>query len=905
MKNIFELFKLDWKRIFKTPIALGLIMALVIIPSLYAWFNIWALWDPYSKTQDLKVGVYSADQSVTVMDKKVAIGEELVDELKSNDQMGWQFAKSKADLDKKVKSGKYYAGIYIPKSFSKDLISFVDGKIDKPEIIYSSNDKINAIAPKITSKGAEALQTTISDEFTDVVAKTLMKTFNEVGFDLDKNLPMINRLTSLVLKTDAKIPEIDNYAQEVVALQAKLPEMKTKLDKANEFMGFLPEVNSMANKLTQANQYLPEIEQAGNLAVKVQGKTGEIKNAGQQVKTLDEDFDGIANTLNSGIEEAKGGLTVLKDVQTVLPDVTEMSKEAQELTKSLKNDLIPKVEEVLPVIQNSVDQSLVIMQQLATTIALQATQLNDLLESLKNDPNNAQIKAEIKAVLQKLSDRNQQLADLNTRLADALEKLSPGEQSEKIKEAIAKLRKAATFFNQAHQTIEDIITHFDEFSIDELQAKIQDVINLQNKILADIQTIIDANIGNLVQQELAKVKALLEKGDLTLDQLNNTIIPKLPGLLNNTETTLTTAIDYLTKYQKELPSLKQEIHDANSLLNNNMGLIISGINTASSVYQNEYPLLKNKLQLATSFINNDLPGIEKDLTSTMTMLNAKFPDIESAVNQAVDLIENDWPFLKESLQKGADAIRKGQKDVDLKELIKLLKRDANKESDFLAKPVNIKEKHVYPIPNYGSASAPFYTALCLWVGALLLSNIVLTNFTLNESQKKKYTQKQQFLARWLTYIVIGLAQALIVSLGNLFLLKTYVVDKTAFVFLSLFISIIFMTIIYVMAAMFGNIGKGLAMVTLVLSIAGGGGNFPVVLSPKFFQIINPYLPFTYAVNLLREPTGGIYGPTLWFNFWILIAFGVVSFIIGLFLKEHINPWFEKLHHLTEDSHIIH
>lgn len=321
MKKTFELFHLDWRRILKSPIAFLLILALIIIPSLYAWFNIWALWDPYSKTQDLKVAVYSADQSVTVAKKKVAIGDELIDQLKKNDKLGWQFTSSKKQLDEGVKTGKYYAGIYVPKNFSKDLISFVDGKIQKPTIIYSSNDKINAIAPKITSAGATTLQSTISEEFVQTVAKTLMSSLNKAGFKLDENLPVINRFSSMILKTDQQIPEINQYTDQVVALQKKIPEMQAKLTQANDFVNFLPEANKMAKKVVGVNQYLPEVESAGALAVKVQGKIPEIQSAGKQVATLDSDFDGIANTLTNGISEAKTGLTVLNKTQTVLPEI--------------------------------------------------------------------------------------------------------------------------------------------------------------------------------------------------------------------------------------------------------------------------------------------------------------------------------------------------------------------------------------------------------------------------------------------------------------------------------------------------------------------------------------------------------------------------------------------------------
>ena len=136
MRNIGKLVALDWKRIFKSPLAFLLIAALVVIPSLYCWFNVWALWDPYSNTQDLKVAVYSADQPATFRNQKVAVGDELMDQLKDNKQLGWRFVDSKQAVQKGVRSGKYYAGVVVPKNFSKDLLSFVDGKIHKPKLDY-------------------------------------------------------------------------------------------------------------------------------------------------------------------------------------------------------------------------------------------------------------------------------------------------------------------------------------------------------------------------------------------------------------------------------------------------------------------------------------------------------------------------------------------------------------------------------------------------------------------------------------------------------------------------------------------------------------------------------------------------------------------------------------------------
>ena len=139
----------------------------------------------------------------------------------------------------------------------------------------------------------------------------------------------------------------------------------------------------------------------------------------------------------------------------------------------------------------------------------------------------------------------------------------------------------------------------------------------------------------------------------------------------------------LEKYQAEMPAIKQEIHDANTMLNGNMETIVNGINRGADLYKTIYQSFKTKVSKAAAFMQNDYPGIRKDLTNTLKTVNEKMPDVEAALDKANELIINDWPNIKTGLHKAANAIRKGEKEVDLGEILKLLKLDANKESDFL------------------------------------------------------------------------------------------------------------------------------------------------------------------------------------------------------------------------------
>ena len=78
MKNALKLFRFDLKRIAKTPAVWIIIAGLAILPSFYAWFNLWAMWDPYSKTDHIKVAVVNEDQGDKVRNKEINVGKRLM-----------------------------------------------------------------------------------------------------------------------------------------------------------------------------------------------------------------------------------------------------------------------------------------------------------------------------------------------------------------------------------------------------------------------------------------------------------------------------------------------------------------------------------------------------------------------------------------------------------------------------------------------------------------------------------------------------------------------------------------------------------------------------------------------------------------------------------------------------------
>ena len=177
MKHIWKIFTGDLKKIRKNAAAWLIIFGLSVVPSFYAWFNIAASRDPYQNTGNLKVAVANTDKGYEgdLLPLKMNFGEQVLSGLHENEQLDWIFTSEKKAV-KGVKSGEYYAAIVIPETFSSDMMSLFSEHTEHSDIIYYLNEKENAIAPKITDKGANAIQKQINELFT--------KTISEIGLDI-------------------------------------------------------------------------------------------------------------------------------------------------------------------------------------------------------------------------------------------------------------------------------------------------------------------------------------------------------------------------------------------------------------------------------------------------------------------------------------------------------------------------------------------------------------------------------------------------------------------------------------------------------------------------------------------------------------------------------------------------
>ncbi|EAH2181672.1 YhgE/Pip domain-containing protein, partial [Listeria monocytogenes] len=411
----------------------------------------------------------------------------------------------------------------------------------------------------------------------------------------------------------------------------------------------------------------------------------------------------------------------------------------------------------------------------------------------------------------------------------------------------------------------------------------------------------DSEIVPAIKVGLNQIQGDLKDSQKLLETLQAKI-PEITQVLKDSRETLQTGQTYLKEFQERLPEIQKTLDEATKVINTKLDTIIAGINEAANFYQNDYPNVKANIKKAANFIRDDLPGLEKEINQASNLIQEKMPEFEKAIKIAADLSREELPEFEKAINNAANKITDFDKNYDLQSIIKMLRNDADKDSSFIANPVKLKETSYYPIPNYGSASSPFYTALCLWVGALLLISLLRVDV---EVPAGIFSHYHRYFGRLLTFLSIGLMQALIVTLGNIFLLGVSIAEPLLHVLFSMFISVVFMTIVYTLVSLFNNVGKGIAIILLVLQISGAGGNFPIQVSPPFFQAIYPFLPFTYAVSLIRESVGGLYMPTVWIDMSVLAGFAILFITLGILLKKPLDKVVPKLSEKAKRSKLIH
>ena len=315
MKKIFKIFKRDLKNIIKNPAAIIIVIGLFFIPSLYAWVNIKACWNPYVNTGALPVAVVNEDTGTKFNGKNINVGNEIVEELKKNKDIGWQFV-GDWQGNYGLNEGKYYALIEIPQNFSSDLTSLLSSNPIKPNIIYKANEKANAIATKITQVAENKLTEEIKSNFINTVNEEAFKYLNKFGDNIKNNKPQILELKNTLNQAENNISKISNE------LSSSVKQINSTKGNLNNLKNDLPAITNSINNLQSMVTGSKEL--VLNTKYSIQNLGNGLKNDLSQIQMTQNKYNELLNNISTvtkdNLDKEKINKTI-KDMNSILDSI--------------------------------------------------------------------------------------------------------------------------------------------------------------------------------------------------------------------------------------------------------------------------------------------------------------------------------------------------------------------------------------------------------------------------------------------------------------------------------------------------------------------------------------------------------------------------------------------------------
>ncbi|GAA1851374.1 hypothetical protein GCM10009796_11720 [Microbacterium koreense] len=409
----------------------------------------------------------------------------------------------------------------------------------------------------------------------------------------------------------------------------------------------------------------------------------------------------------------------------------------------------------------------------------------------------------------------------------------------------------ATAIRDGGTTTEDDLLAAEDSVLTDL-AEAEQVIAAARAQLADLQTDIAG-----IRGDLATDIADLDTVDITLGDLT--------GALADARTLAETAQSDLSRLVGQ--STTGEVIGSGEVAEA-AATIIAGI---------------SRVSVAVTSLSATLDA-QRDLLSEAETLLVGLDTQLGQTAQALASLDGDLAALEEDMGVAIADVRALGGAALWQELDALATLDPAQIAEFMATPVNVDQHTIFPTATYGSQMAALFINLSLWIGAFVL--VVIFKLGVDKEGIPGLTERQAYLGRWLLFATISAAQAITLSIGNL-IIGVQNVNPAAFIGTSILLGLSYLSIIYVLAVTFGYIGKGLAVILVILQIPGASGIYPIQLMPEFFRSLYPWFPFTYGIDAMREVISGFAGFAYWRYIGILLVFVALSFLLGLVFRPHV------------------
>ena len=410
--------------------------------------------------------------------------------------------------------------------------------------------------------------------------------------------------------------------------------------------------------------------------------------------------------------------------------------------------------------------------------------------------------------------------------------------------------------------------------------------------LSDLQDALDRVQNAADSSEKQAAYAMVEKNLKNIRSKLNSMIDSLSKLKPHTHLLQNKVNRVITKLQSQVSDINKIL----DLMDDLSGDIDSGLSSLDRTLQQKINRLHD------SYNNTILPAVE-DAVDTIdgalqdgsTALGSISEDI-AVMRQIVSGTRQSVTDLNGVMSNTSQSLDDISKDLDdlknelnglterelLQKILDFMHGDPEGYGKFLAEPVGIESEAIYPVENYGSGVAPFYTTLALWVGCIFL--LALMKITPSTEGLKDPRPYQLFFGRFGILFLLGQLQWIVIYIGNIYVLKTQCLHPGRMFLTGAVTSFTFMLLCYAVTLAFADLGKAIIVVIVVLQIAGSSGTYPIEVLPEFFQKVYVFFPFPYAINAMRECMFGYYENDYIIYMLQLLAFAAAALLLGLVIR---------------------
>lgn len=393
-------------------------------------------------------------------------------------------------------------------------------------------------------------------------------------------------------------------------------------------------------------------------------------------------------------------------------------------------------------------------------------------------------------------------------------------------------------------------------------ADVADNIGNKNKADSTLESGSDSMNNSLIDILIAKFQVI------------NTQVVTFDNVLSALSNIMTTAQTSADTAKGISPDISGTFEGERAILNE----LNKTIGQSSLIDSSLFSTISHDIDAVSGYMNS-ISSIYNDMGYNIDDFNKSISQMGESINNTLVMVRNIEDNLNETTNKLVEFKNSGVYSL----LQTAISFNTDELASFISAPVAITTEDLYPITNYGSAMSPFYSVLSIWVGALIL--VAIIHVKVHSFDGIKVNSVEAFFGRYITFFLIGQAQALLITLGDLFFIGIQCIHPFKFWFAAAFTSFVFTMITYSLTVAFENVGEAAAVVIMVIQVAGAGGTFPIQCLPAIYQAIYKYLPFTYAMDALRECVGGTYSWYYWKCILALLVYVGICLFIGLVIAK--------------------